>query len=307
MANKRKKVPQTWHNAILPLDVKPIAKFFIAFLLMIALQASATGFGQKVTLRLKDANLEQVFEEVRRQTGLQFVFNSDIIQKTKSITVNIVNTEVGEALDLCFKNQSVTFEIISQTIIVKQKKENISAENKVVLPPASVVNGKVTDENGNPLVGATVMVKGSKNGTKTNENGGFSISAESDDFLVASYVGYEDFMVKVNKQTDLVVDESLIEKTDNFKIKQEEFFDNLDVTSQQIINILEEYVKPAVQSDGGNITFNSYDETSNVVKVTLQGACSGCPSSTFTLKNGIENMLRDMLKNNSIIVEAMNG
>ena len=160
MANKRKKVPQIWHNAILPLDVKPIAKFFIAFLLMIALQASATGFGQKVTLRLKDANLEQVFEEVRRQTGLQFVFNSDIIQKTKSITVNIVNTEVGEALDLCFKNQSVTFEIISQTIIVKQKKENISAENKVVLPPASVVNGKVTDENGNPLVGATVMVKG---------------------------------------------------------------------------------------------------------------------------------------------------
>ena len=106
---------------------------------------------------------------------------------------------------------------------------------------------------------------------------------------------------------DKIMDESLIEKTDNFKIKQEDFFDNLDVTSQQIINILEEYVKPAVQSDGGNITFNSYDESTNVVKVTLQGACSGCPSSTFTLKNGIENMLRDMLKNNSILVEAMNG
>ncbi|WP_396218481.1 NifU family protein [Flavobacterium sp.] len=115
------------------------------------------------------------------------------------------------------------------------------------------------------------------------------------------------FLKQYLEQTDLVVDESLIEKTDNFKIKQEEFFDNLDVTSQQIINILEEYVKPAVQSDGGNITFNSYDESTNVVKVTLQGACSGCPSSTFTLKNGIENMLRDMLKNNSIIVEAMNG
>ena len=115
------------------------------------------------------------------------------------------------------------------------------------------------------------------------------------------------FLKQYLEQTDLVVDESLIEKTDNFKIKQEEFFDNLDVTSQQIINILEEYIKPAVQSDGGNITFNSYDESTNVVKVTLQGACSGCPSSTFTLKNGIENMLRDMLKNNSIIVEAMNG
>lgn len=115
------------------------------------------------------------------------------------------------------------------------------------------------------------------------------------------------FLKQYLEQTDIVVDENLVEKTDNYKIQQEEFFENLDVTSQQIINILEEYVKPAVQSDGGNITFNSYDEQANIVKVTLQGACSGCPSSTFTLKNGIENMLRQMLNNNTIVVEAMNG
>ena len=115
------------------------------------------------------------------------------------------------------------------------------------------------------------------------------------------------FLKQYLEQTDIVVDENLVEKTDNYKIQQEEYFENLDVTSQQIINILEEYVKPAVQSDGGNITFNSYDQQGNIVKVTLQGACSGCPSSTFTLKNGIENMLRQMLNNNTIVVEAMNG
>lgn len=115
------------------------------------------------------------------------------------------------------------------------------------------------------------------------------------------------FLKQYLEQTDIVVDENLVEKTDNYKIQQEEYFENLDVTSQQIINILEEYVKPAVQSDGGNITFNSYDQQANIVKVTLQGACSGCPSSTFTLKNGIENMLRQMLNNNTIVVEAMNG
>jgi Fe-S cluster biogenesis protein NfuA len=59
----------------------------------------------------------------------------------------------------------------------------------------------------------------------------------------------------------------------------------MDVTSQQIINILEEYVKPAVAADGGNIIFDSYNEKDKVVKVILQGACSGCPSSTFTLKS----------------------
>ena len=89
-------------------------------------------------------------------------------------------------------------------------------------------------------------------------------------------------------------------------IKAKEF-DNLDVTSQQIINILEEYVKPAVQADGGNIAFDSYNENYKTVKVILQGACSGCPSSTFTLKSGIENMLKSMLNDEGIKVEAINA
>ncbi len=104
-----------------------------------------------------------------------------------------------------------------------------------------------------------------------------------------------------------VLDESFIvadSKQDKQKIKN---FENLDTTSQQIINILEEYVKPAVAADGGNILFDSYDSETNRVKVIMQGACNGCPSSTFTLKSGIENMLKDMLKNESIVVEAVNG
>ncbi len=104
-----------------------------------------------------------------------------------------------------------------------------------------------------------------------------------------------------------VIDESLIVETKAHEQQQEQYFDNLDVTSQQIINILEEYVKQAVQSEGGNITFENYHYDTKRVTVTLKGACSGCPSSTFTLKNGIENMLRQMLHNNDIVVEALNG
>lgn len=81
----------------------------------------------------------------------------------------------------------------------------------------------------------------------------------------------------------------------------------LDDTSKQIVDILEEYVKPAVASDGGNILFQSYEEQSGTVNVILQGACSGCPSSTFTLKNGIENMLKNMLGDKVKEVVALNG
>ncbi|TDE31950.1 NifU family protein [Flavobacterium ranwuense] len=104
-----------------------------------------------------------------------------------------------------------------------------------------------------------------------------------------------------------VLDENFIQAAtakEDTKLKE---FDNLDVTSQQIINILEEYVKPAVQADGGNIAFDSYNETDKTVKVILQGACSGCPSSTFTLKSGIENMLKSMLNDEGIKVEAINA
>jgi len=97
------------------------------------------------------------------------------------------------------------------------------------------------------------------------------------------------------------------EINNNTEVAKEEKFETLDDISKEIVNILEEYVKPAVASDGGNIQFESYDSQTKKVKVILQGACSGCPSSTFTLKNGIENMLKEMLQGKVETVEAING
>ncbi len=76
---------------------------------------------------------------------------------------------------------------------------------------------------------------------------------------------------------------------------------------KEIVSILNEYVAPAVAGDGGHIAFDSFNETSKTVRVILQGACSGCPSSTITLKNGIETMLREMMQGKVEFVEAVNG
>ena len=90
-------------------------------------------------------------------------------------------------------------------------------------------------------------------------------------------------------------------------LKKEKPSIKLDETSKKIVSILDEYIKPAVSSDGGNILFDSYNSEKKLVKVILQGACSGCPSSTITLKNGIENMLKEMLGDKVDTVEAING
>jgi len=81
--------------------------------------------------------------------------------------------------------------------------------------------------------------------------------------------------------------------------------DQWDSMDEKIASLLEEYVQPAVASDGGRIKFLSHDE--GRVRVLLQGACSGCPSSTMTLKQGIERMLQEMLPGQIRAVEAVNG
>jgi len=82
--------------------------------------------------------------------------------------------------------------------------------------------------------------------------------------------------------------------------------DDLDDVSKRIISILDEYIRPAVAADGGNIMFDSYNQESKIVNVILQGACSGCPSSTVTLKNGIENMLKQLIPGQIEEVVAVN-
>ena len=82
--------------------------------------------------------------------------------------------------------------------------------------------------------------------------------------------------------------------------------EDLDDVSKQIVAILDEYIKPAVAADGGNILFQSYETKTKTVNVILQGACSGCPSSTVTLKNGIENMLKQLIPGQIEQVVALN-
>jgi len=93
-----------------------------------------------------------------------------------------------------------------------------------------------------------------------------------------------------------------IENISDFKTEEPRVLEGI---SKEIVGILDKYIKPAVMADGGNIIFDSYDDITKSVKVILKGACNGCPSSTVTLKNGIEATLKNLLPGKIESVEAL--
>lgn len=106
---------------------------------------------------------------------------------------------------------------------------------------------------------------------------------------------------------DEILSNNVKKEKNSHSENKEKHPNNFSEIESEIIAILDEYIKPAVASDGGHIAFDSFDESSKTVRVILQGACSGCPSSTITLKNGIETMLKEMLNGRVNSVEAING
>ena len=132
------------------------------------------------------------------------------------------------------------------------------------------------------------------------------LAQELFDYSYVDRVFYMSNFVTVTKKEDVMWEEVREELKSHIKtylesgkpvlnkvVEEPLFNENDSETVKKIKGILDEYVKPAVEGDGGAISFHSYNE--GVVKVLLQGSCSGCPSSTVTLKAGIENLLKRML------------
>ncbi len=117
--------------------------------------------------------------------------------------------------------------------------------------------------------------------------------------MIGEFLNNNGKVILVSKEEN-----SEVEKKNNASLETPDI-KNLKGIDAKIASILDEYIRPAVESDGGAIHFQSYKE--GKVKVVLKGACSGCPSSTMTLKSGIETMLKDMLPGQIQEVEAING
>jgi len=167
----------------------------IAILLFAAcLHISAAGFSQSITLSEKNATLETVLNKIEKQSGYDVFFQTELLAGTNHITVNVKNMQLDKALAEVFKGQPLTYAIVGHTIVLKSK------------PAATIVSGKVVDaDTKEPLVGASVVVKGTTKATSTGLDGTFKIdvSGVENPVLAISFLSYISKEIPVNGSATL--------------------------------------------------------------------------------------------------------
>lgn len=171
-------------------------KLFIFIMIVFCLQVSANAFSQRINISQKNTPLVKILKEIKRQTGYFFLYDTDLIQqKSKPVTIDLKNAELSDVLTQALKSQPFGWEIKENTILIFSK--SIGNEGSKAID----VSGKVVDENGNPMPGASVHVKGQSAIYATDNNGNFSIrNVDEDAVLVISYIGYADREVAAKPQ-----------------------------------------------------------------------------------------------------------
>ena len=152
---------------------------------------SAASLAQKVTLNEKNATLKQTLLDIRKQTSYDFVLTDELLNTARQVSINIKNTDLKTALDQIFSDQPLTFTIDEKIIIIKEKQASFIDKIKAFIA-ASDVTGRITDENNQPLSGATIGEKGTSNSTTSDANGFFTLKqVQPNATLVISYIGYD--------------------------------------------------------------------------------------------------------------------
>ncbi|MEO5995051.1 MAG: TonB-dependent receptor [Chitinophagaceae bacterium] len=182
-----------------------LISFTVIFLFAICLNARAKGFSQQVSISERDVTLEKVFKEINRQTGYTFVYTESLLTKGKKVSISLRNASLEQVLDVCFKDQPITYTLLNKRVIIKDKVVFPEKDYVYTSPPPINIRGKVTNNKGEPLLGVSVLIAGSKKGTTTNSDGRFVLTVPDAENIVLeiSNVGYQMKTVKVGKQTEI--------------------------------------------------------------------------------------------------------
>lgn len=182
-----------------------LMKLIVLLLTTTFLQVSARTFGQNVYLNQKNAKLATVLNEIRKQAGYDFVYSSKTIAKAKLVSVNLNNVSLEEALNACFKDQPLTYSIQNRIVTVENKKVSMISYMTGAVAATNLI-GVVTDDEGLPLPGASVAIKGTNRKMTADKDGKFTfIDVPQGAVVIASFIGFDSKEVVWNGEAVLKI------------------------------------------------------------------------------------------------------
>lgn len=151
-----------------------------------------------LTLKVVNESIHDVIERIENQTDYHFFFNSKLVNTNRKVTVDIRNSDIASTLEQIFRNSNIQYQIKGKDII-------LSAGDTPMPQAEKKITGTVTDGQGEPIIGANVVEKGTTNGTITDMDGKFSLSVQENASLTVSYIGYRPKELKVTGQSSYTV------------------------------------------------------------------------------------------------------
>lgn len=197
-----------WKGGSIQMVARSLQRRHLSIAMMIAFfffslnQVAANNQEQPITISVKNASLETVFAEIRKQTGINFIYTKDLLQRTSKVSIDVHNESLQRVMELIMKDQPLSYTLLDEYVVIKKKQPPAAP----LLGPDKEVHGKVTNQKGEAVMGATVGVKDSRNITFTDEGGVFilrNVSAGS--VIQISSVGYDSREIVVQVNEPLVI------------------------------------------------------------------------------------------------------
>lgn len=174
------------------------------------LAVQASGYAQKVNLSVRNAGIESVCLDIKKQTGYFFLYDTEVLKKSGKVSLELKNVELTEALRQMTSGKALDYKIIDRTVIISAAKSSTAAAQEEIIVKGVVKSREGTGETNLPLPGVVVTVKGTKKATATNGDGNYTIHVPANATLVFSMIGYgtKEIAVNGNKMIDVVMQQT---------------------------------------------------------------------------------------------------
>lgn len=277
-----------------------VMKLTVIFLTVALLHANANSYSQ-ITLSLKDATVEQVFKEIERQAGYDFLYTKRMLSGLPKISIQVKNASVQEVLNKCFAGKDLSYSLDDKTIVITRisayqphTSEEDAEENLLV-----EVRGRVVNEANEPLAGVSVLVKGSNKGSPTNSSGDFLLTnLENDAVLVISSIGYEEMEIPVSEL--LSISANIVRTLSAGSFRKTESGNFVFILKSSVSTMEDIVVVPYGSQKKSSFTGSSVTITSKELEgrprvsfqESLQGNVAGLQSTTGTGQPGAAGNIR---------------